>query len=154
MPAPNTSIENFTSEEKSRLVSFLRKKMLMKSFMYLSIIAGIIFVLVYFNYLSGDAENENLGLLNIAFIIMAAFPARILFIEFLDYRTETRSAFKKIVLTRIVKSDGNKITIGNQQFNKEDIILDASVFDDLQAGDPVRVEHSAKSHIIFSVKRI
>ncbi|MBI4946735.1 MAG: hypothetical protein HY840_10070 [Bacteroidetes bacterium] len=61
---------------------------------------------------------------------------------------------KKVVDTRIVNHDGEKITIGNQQFKREDILLDAPDFELLRAGDPVRVEHSAKSHTIFSVKRI
>ena len=99
-----------------------------------------------------DPLEENL--LNVAFFIMAAIPARILFGEFLEYRKEVRSPVKKIVHTKISKRDGNKITIGNQQFKKEDIILDVSGFDELRAGDHVSVEHSAKSHTLFSVKRI
>ncbi|MBI4930313.1 MAG: RDD family protein [Bacteroidetes bacterium] len=124
----------------------------MKSFIYLSIIGGTIFVLVYFMFFT--KEFESLALLYLAVGITAVLCGRIYFGEVSEFLKETRSPFKKIVHTRIVRRDKAILTIGNQQFKKEDILLDASVFDELQAGDPVSVEHSAKSHMIFSIKRI
>jgi len=125
----------------------------MKTIIYLLIIVGSAFVLVYFNFFKKE-KFETLALLNVAFIVTAFISVRICMGDFLEYLKEARSPFKKVVITRIVKHEGNKITIGNQQFKKEDILLDASEFDELRAGDHVRVEHSEKSHTLFSVKRI
>lgn len=154
MPASNTTIENFTPEEKRRLVSILRKRLLPKSIVYLVIIVSFIFVLIYFNYIKNTHEIENIGLLNVVFIVTVFISVRICVGDFLEYMKEVRSPFKKVVSTRIVKHEGNKLTIGNQQFKKEDILLDASDFDVLRAGDHVRVEHSEKSHTLFRVKKI
>ena len=154
MHAPAADIEKFTSEEKRRLLSILRKRMFLKSFIYVVIIACSVSVLIYFNYIKSAGETENIGLLNVVFIVTIFISARISMGDFLEYLKEARSPFKKIVNTRIVKHEGSVITIGNQEFKKEDILLDASDFDLLQAGDHVRVEHSEKSHTLFSVKKI
>lgn len=147
-----TRLENFTTEEKMRLAHIFRKKFLVKSVIYLSLIFGSIFIIVYFNFFTQGFDN--LGLLDLAFGINIALCGRIYIGEFSEYRKESGSSVKKIVDTRIVSCEGGKILIGNQQFDKEDILLDAPDFDSFHAGDRVRVEHSAKSHILFSVKRI
>lgn len=147
-----TRLENFTQEEKRRIADIYRKKFLAKSIIYLFLIGGSIFIIVYFSFFA--KEIENLGLLNLAFGINIALCGRIYIGEISEYRQETNAPVKKIVETRIVRREGNKIFIGNQQFKKEDILLDVPDFDSLQAGDPIRVEHSVKSHTLFSVKRI
>ena len=48
----------------------------------------------------------------------------------------------------------NKIVLGNKSFSKDEILLDTSDFDSLQAGDEVQLELSAKSNMLFSVKKI
>ena len=151
-PAPQTHLENFTPEEKKRIAAIFRKKILLKSAIYIFLIGGSLFILVFFNFFTHGFDN--LGLVNLAFGISIVLCGRIYMVELSEYRQEINSTVKKIVDTRIVGRDGNKITIGNQQFKKEDILLDAPDFDTLRAGDPVRVVHSAKSHTLFSVKRI
>lgn len=148
-------LEDFTPEERRRWRSILRKQILIDTAIYIPIITCAVSVIIYFNYLVDDTSiMENLGLLNIAFIITLVIAARIYTGEFLEYLKEMRSPVKKVVDTRVVKRDGKVITIGNQQFEKEEILLDSTGFDTLQAGDHVRVEHSAKSHALFTIKRI
>jgi len=147
-----TRLENFTAEEKRRLASIFRKKFLVKSVIYIPLILGSVFIIVYFNFFTEGFDN--LGLLDLAFGINIALCGRIYIGDVSEYRQESNLSVKKVVETRILKHEGDKIFIGNQHFERQNILLDAPDFDSLQAGDPVRVEHSAKSHILFSVKRI
>lgn len=147
-----TRLENFTAEEIIRLKEIFRKKLLIKSLIYFFLIGGSVLVIVYFNFFT--AGFENIGLLNLAFITTIALCGRIYFSNISEYRQEIKSPVKKVIETRIVKREGEKIFIGNQQFKRENILLDVPDFDVLKAGDYVRVEHSAKSHTLFSVKKI
>lgn len=148
------SDEMFSADEKNRLAFILRKKLFVKNILYLIIIFSSVSVLVYFNFSAAMRNHESNGLLNIAFAVTLFLVCRIFVMDVLEYLNEVRSPVKKIVHTKIVRRDGDVITIGNQQFSKDDFLLDSLVFDELQAGDAVRVEHSAKSHTVFSVKRI
>ena len=153
MPATKGArLENFTSEEKKRITLILRKGFFIKSIIYLLIIGSSAFTLIYFNFLAEDFEN--IGLLDIVIGVAIAICVRMYIVYFSEYKNETGSPVKRTIDTRIVKREGEKIIIGNQEFKEDDILLGAPDFYELQAGDYVRVEYSAKSHMIFSVKRI
>jgi hypothetical protein len=147
-----TRIENFTPEEKIVLISIFKKRLLIKSMIYVFIILISISILIY--TLCFTSESENFVLLYFAMGITVALCGRMFIADLSEYQRETSSPVKKVVNTRILHRDEKTIYIGNQRFRRKDIILDASEFDELHAGDPVRVEHSVKSHIIFSVKKI
>jgi hypothetical protein len=151
-PSQQTREENFSEEEKARLKEIFSKKLLTKSVIYFFLIGGSISVIIYFNFFT--AGFDNLGLVTLAFLTTIALCGRIYISNISEYRKETKSPAKKVIETRIVKREGEIIFIGNQQFKRENILLDVPDFDKLKADDKVRVEHSAKSHTIFSIKKI
>lgn len=145
-------IEKFTPEEKVLLLAVLKKKLLLKSILYVSVILILAVVLIYI--LSFPSGIENSALLYLAMGITAAICAKMLFAEWSDYKREIRSEVKRVVNTRILYRDSKTLAIGNQHFKRQQIILDASDFDRLNSGDAIRVEYSAQSHTIFSIKKI
>lgn len=145
-------IENFTPEEKVLLISVLKKKLLLKSILYVSVILILSVVLIY--VLSFPSEMGNTALLYLAMGITAAICVKMFIAELSDYKRESRSEVKRVVNTRILYRDGKTLAIGNQHFKRQQIILDASEFDQLNSGDSIRVEYSAQSHTIFSIKKI
>lgn len=92
--------------------------------------------------------------INVVFVVIVVICTRFLFSEFMEYGKETGSQNKKVINTRIAGRQDGKIILGNKPFGKEDILLDNSDFDYLQSGDEVLLELSAKSNIIFSVKKL
>ena len=112
-------------------------------------------VLVYFNVFASMGMGENsIGIVNVVFGIVGIICGRLLLAEFSEYFKETGSDSKKVVTTRVMARKGEKIVLGNRSFAKSDVLISNEGFEDLQQGDTVRVEHSSKSSIIFSLIRV
>ena len=148
-------LENFSEEEKRKLVSILKRKLFPIGGIYVVVILFSIAFIVYFNYHSADYYfQDNTEVINIVFIIIAVISGRLLASEILNYRKETKSPVKRVVETKVLVTKDGEITLGNKSFEEDDFLFSANDFDSLQSGDNVRVEFSAKSDRLFSVKRI
>ncbi len=155
MPGPIAHLENFTEEEKIKLSSLLRTKMIFRSLIIGSLILLCTGVLVYCNIFSGNnLIQSNLGIINVVFGVVGIICGRLLLAEFMEFWSEANASQKKVVNTKITGKTAEKITLGRKSFTKQDILLDSSDFDSLKEGDVVRVELSSKSSTLFSVKRI
>jgi hypothetical protein len=153
MSAPIARLAALSDEEKTKLSAILKQRLLLRSFLFFLGIFVSIAVIVYFNRYGHVKSEDNLGLINVVFIVMAVLCARLLYAEFSDYGKEIGSPNKRIIRTRMSGKKGSKIVLGNKTFSKENILLDSSAFDSLQGNEEVQLELSAKSNIIFSVKK-
>lgn len=152
--APVARLQSLSEEEKLKLSGILKRKLLVRAFIFIAAILAGIAVVVFFNKFSSSYNVEdNLEIINVVFVVVIVVCARFLFSEFADYRKEEASPSKRVVHTRIVGRQGDKIVLGNRSFGSEDILLDNSEFDSLKGGDNVVLELSAKSNLIFSVKK-
>lgn len=152
---PHIRTEKFSAEEKEDLSRILRKRLLFLGSVYFIIIAGSIAVMIYFNkYSNSYYIEDNLEIINVAFVIIAVLCGRMLVAEIMDYGKEISASEKKIVETRVMARKNNKIIIGNKHFSKHDFIMDNSSFNSVQEGDKVQIEISTKSGLLFTIKRI
>lgn len=152
---PIIRTEKLSAEEKTKLRDILRKRLLIIGSIYFIVIAASISIIFFFNTYSTIYYIENnLEIINVVFVIIAALSGRMLITEIMDCNKEVNASEKKIVETTITAKKENKITIGNKHFSKHDFIMDNSSFDDVQEGDRVRIDLSIKSGMLFSIKRI
>ncbi|MBI4946025.1 MAG: hypothetical protein HY840_06455 [Bacteroidetes bacterium] len=49
-----TGLENFTLEEKKRIADLFRKEIILKHIIYLFLIGGSVFIIVYFNRMNSS----------------------------------------------------------------------------------------------------
>jgi len=154
MSSPIARLQALSEEEKTKLFVVLKRKLLVRLAVFFFGILLSLAITIYFNNYSGNSKIEdNLGLLNVFFIVIIVLCARLIYAEVLDYGKEIGSPNKKIIHTKIAGRQDGKIILGNKSFSKEDLLLDNSDFDSLKGGDDVVLELSAKSNIIFSVKK-
>ena len=148
-------LENLSVEEKSKLSVILKKRLFLFSGIYLSVILVSVAFIVYFNKYSENYYFQNhLEIINVAFVFISVICARMVVSEVIDYSKELNSPHKKVIETKILAVKDGKITLGNKSFSEDDFIFGAEAFNSLQSGDSVRVELSAKSDMLFSIKRI
>lgn len=153
--SPVARLQILLEEEKAKLYAILLRKLLVRACIFTLMILTCIAILLFFNKHSANYRIEdNLEVLNVVFVVILVIVARLFVSEIFEFRKEIRSTSKKIIRTRVLGKENNKIVLGNKSFSKDEIILDASDFDSLKAGDEVQLELSVKSNIIFSVKKI
>lgn len=151
----NIRVEKFSEPEKERLRTLLKKRLLVLAVIYLTIIAVSISIMVYFNkYSTAYYIKNNLEVINVAFVIITVLCGRLLVSEVIEFGKEAKATEKKIVEAKVTGRKGNKISIGDKNLGMHDFILDNSGFDSLRVGDNVRIELSAKSGTLFTIKRI
>lgn len=152
--APIARLQSLSAEEKVKLLAILKRKLLVRAIVFVSVILSSFAIVVYVNKHSGIfGSADSLGLINVFFVVVIVIFSRMLYSEIMDYRKEAGSSNKKVIRTRIAGRDGDKIILGNKSFSKEEILLDNSDFDLLKGGDEVLLELSARSNTIFSVKK-
>lgn len=148
-------IETLSADERSKLISILKKKLIARAILFISAIVVSLGVVIYFTaFRTGTTSDDNIGIINVVFVVVIVLCARLLYAEVSDYGKEIASQEKKVTNTRIVSKQDGKIVLGNKSFGKEDILLNNYDFDTLQAGDDVILEISTKSNLIFSVKKV
>lgn len=131
------------------------RKLLLIGGIYACVIVISIAFIVYFNlYREEYLLKDNIEVINIVFIIVAAISGKLFISEIMDYRREMKSSQKRVVEAKILERKNYEITLGNKSFEEEDFLFRAPEFDSLKEGDTVRVELSAVSSKLFSVKRI
>ena len=123
--------------------------------LFVAVILACLGITFYFNlYKELYDFGDNLGVLNVVFVVIIVICSRLSYSEIRYYKKEINSHNKKIIRTRVGGVENGKIILGNKSFSKEEIILNNSDFDLLKGGDDVILELSAQSNTIFSVKRI
>lgn len=154
MSSPIARLLSLSEEERLKLSSVLKRKLLLRIFIFTIAILTSIAIVVFFNGPVGyDKARDNLEVINVVFVVIIVVCARFMFSEFMEYNKEVTSSHKKVVRTRVAGLDGDKIILGNRSFGKEEIVLDNSHFEGLKAGDEVLLEISTRSNTIFSVKK-
>ena len=152
--APIARLEGLSNEERIGLSVVLKKKLLLRTVIFIATILAGIGVLVFFNtYSTSYSANDNLEVINVVFVVIIVVCVRFLYSEFGEYGKEVGSPNKRVLRTKVLGRQGAKIMLGNKSFGKEDILLDNSEFDALNGGEEVVLELSAKSNLIFSVKK-
>lgn len=153
--APIARLQVLSEAEREKLSAILLRRLLIRSSLFLLMILTCIAILLYFNKYSGNYRAEdNLEIINVVFVVIVVVVSRLLVSEILESSKEMKSASKKVIRTKVLDKKNNKIVLGNKSFSKDEILLDTSDFDSLQAGDEVQLELSAKSNMLFSVKKI
>ncbi len=148
-------LENFSAEEKTKLSSIMKKKLFIFCGIYISVILFSVGFIVYFNNHSENYYFENhLEVINVVFVFISVICARMVVSEAMDYRKEIKSPHKKVIETKIIGRKEGKIMLGNKLFAQDDFLFGAPDFNSFQNGDNVRIELSAKSDMLFSIKRI
>ncbi len=97
---------------------------------------------------------NNLEVINVVFVFISVICARMVVSEAMDYRKEIKSPHKKVIETKILGSKEGKIMMGNKLFDEDDFLFGAPDFNFFQNGDNVRIEFSAKSDMLFSIKKL
>lgn len=111
-------------------------------------------VITYFNKLNPVFSSEdNLGVLNVVFVIIAVICARMLVSEWIEFRRETKAKNKK-VLNLIVRAvrEGHAL-IDNREFSSSDFMFDSSDLGILKPGDRVVLEVTTGSGRLLSLKK-
>lgn len=148
-------LENFTTEEKTMLSAVLKRKLLVIGLIYIVVILLSVAFMIYFNnYSENYYLQNNIEVINVVFVVISVICGRMLVSEIIEYTKEINSPVKKVIETKILSSSEGKITLGNKSFEESDFLLDSSIFFSLHSGDSVRVELSAKSDILFSIKKL
>lgn len=148
-------LENFPEAEKNILKTVLKRRIFLRGIIFFLVIAVCIGIMIYFNKNSSIAYIEdNIGLINVAFVIITVICTRMVIADWMEFNKEISYPMKKVIDTRIALREGEKIFVGNKSFSKDEFLLEAQSFDSLQAGDNVRIELSAKTDTLFSIKRI
>lgn len=152
--APIARLQSLSEVEKIKLSEVLRRKLLLRAVIFIAAILAGAAVVVFFNkYSIGYNIEDNLDVINVVFVVIIVVCARFLFSEFMEYGKEVRSSNKRVIYTKIAGRQDDKIVLGNKSFGREDILLDDSGFESLNRGDEVVLELSAKSNLIFSIKK-
>lgn len=156
MPSPSPQkIENLSEEEKNRIKSICLKRLFFRGGLYLALIIASVWIMIYFNtHLEKVTSEDNLGIINVAFIVIGSIGLSLLIGEGKKYFNETNASAKKILLTKIIDKKDGKIVLGNKAFSRNNILLDAPEFDALQKGDDVRLEISSQTNTLLSVTKI
>ncbi len=148
-------LENFLPEEKEKLISVLKKKVFVIVGIYAVVMCLSVAFIIYFNrYSENYYFQNNIEVVNVVFVVISVICGRMLVAEIIEYRKEIKSPVKKVAEAKILKKESNEITLGNKTFEESDFILNAVDFDSIKTGDSVRVELSAKSSLLFSIKKI
>src|SRR5687767_8220858 len=101
-------IETLTPEERSKLAAVLKRKLVPRVVLFILGILVSIGVVVYFTAFRKDVMSEdNIGIINVVFIVIIMFCARLLYADIAEYSAETRAADKKVTRTRVGARDGN-----------------------------------------------
>lgn len=151
---PIARLEDFSKEEKNRLSSILVRKLYLSGSICMAILLVCIALLVYFNNNSQNFRvEENLGTANVVFVIIIVICGRLFVSEIMDYYKEVGASQKKVIFAKIGGRKDGKIVLGNKSFGKNEMLLDVLDFDSLKEGDDVKIELSAKSNRLFSVKK-
>lgn len=152
---PPVKLTPFAPEEKALLASILRRRLFIVGGIYAGLITASIFFAVYFNMYSANFHIlDNLEVINVVFAVVIALSGRLLVSEIIDYRKEIKSPDKKVIQTRILGVKDGKVTLGNKSFHEEDFLFSAEDFDTFKSGENVEIEISAKSDMLFRIKRI
>ena len=123
--------------------------------LFAAVILACVSITLYFNrYRDLYDFGDNLGVLNVVFVVIIVICSRLSYSEMRYYKKETRSADKKLIRTRVGGVENGKVILGNKSFAKEEILLDSADFDSLRGGDEVTLELSVQSNTIFSLKRV
>ena len=148
-------LENFTEEEKKILSEILKKKLFVISAIYVIVILLSVAFMIYFNkYSESYFLQNNLEVINVVFVIISVICARMLVSEILEYAKEIKSPVKKVVETKILGRDENRISLGNKSFDENDFIFGIDDFESFKIGDNVRIELSAKTDTLFTLKKV
>ena len=148
-------LEKFSEEEKKELASIFKRKFFAIAGIYLLIMLLSIAAITYFNLYSEQYYiQNNLEVINVVFVVITALCGRLLIAECRDYLKEINSSDKKVIETKIIGKKNNEIILGNKLFEEDDFLLHAVDFDLLNVGDSVRIELSAKSDSLFSIKKL
>jgi NhaP-type Na+/H+ or K+/H+ antiporter len=152
---PPVRLEKFSDEEKTRLRSFLGRRLLLFSGIYGGVIAVSLSFMIFFNVYSDKYPIlDHLEIINVAFIVISVLCGRLLVSEIIEFRKEMNAEEKRVIQTRIMGLKDGKIGLGNKSFYEEDFLFGADDFDLLKAGDNVEIQISAKSDMLFRIKRI
>jgi len=154
MPAP-VKLEKFTDEEKTLLTSVLRKRLLFIGGIYLGVILISIAFIFYFNKYSENYHiQDNMEVINVVFVVIAVLCGRLLVSEVLGYGKEIKSENKKVIQTKNIERNNDKLALGNKSFGEGDFIFGTVDFDSIQSGDNVEIEISAKSDTLFRIRKV
>ena len=154
MSSPSVArLKDLSEEEKIKLKKIFFRKLSLRALIFVGIIQVCIIAMLYFNKFSIYKSEDNIGVLNVVFIMIMVVCGRFMYSEIWDYKKEIRSPVKRMIDTRIAGRKDGKIILGNKSFARNEILLDAPGFDSLQRGDEVTLELSAKSNTIFSIRR-
>lgn len=155
MISSSVRLENFSEAEKRELIAILKKRRSSRVALFVLLILVFLSCLVYFNGFSQPPSvQDKLEILNVVFVVIFVIGGRLVVSEVVEYKKESAAEQKKVLNTKILAVSGNKITLGNKSFSKEDVLLGCPDFDQLKPGDLVRLEISSKSDALFSIKKM
>lgn len=155
MTQPPIRLEPLSAEERKAVLAFLKGKLIIRSVLLGVIVLSCIAALVYFNSPIGKGLFlENLETLNVVFVFLGVIVGRFLYSEYRDFSAERKSGQKKVIRTRVGKVLEGEISIGNRRFSEDDFILGSNDFHDLRPGDDVIVELSARSELLFTIRKV
>ena len=153
--AAQFTLREFSSEEKAVLTAIMRRKLFVVGGIYAGVVLVSVFFIVYFSLYSANFRIlDNLEVINVVFAIIGVLCLRQLLSEIVEYRRETRLQEKRVALSRILEVKDGSVKLGSKSFDEDDFLFGVKDFDSLKAGDNVEIEISARSNMIFSIKRI